>query len=111
MKPILEYLFSKKSDLDKLSKTNRFGITKKDMFGGLKGFPVGVVVRMLEEQEKQGNKPNVKVFQKNLETGQYGGGFEWDYTEEKWSFWSKVITYRNFREFYKRYPEYKKYDI
>ena len=64
MKHIFEYLFSKKSDLDKLSKTNRFGITEKDMIGHLKGFPVGVVVRMMEEQEKQGNKPNISTFQR-----------------------------------------------
>ena len=69
MKTILEYLFSKKSDLDKLSKTNQFGITEKDLIGELEGFPLGVVVRMLEEAEKQENKPDVKVFQKKSKLG------------------------------------------
>ena len=110
MKHIFEYLFSKKSDLDKI-RTNRFGITKDDMIGGLKGFPIGVVVRMLEETEKQGNEPKVRIFQKSPGTNQYCGGFEWDNTEEEWPFWLEVINKRNFKEFYKRYPEYKKYDL
>ena len=111
MKPLKEALISKnKRDWATIPSKNKYGITKKDMIGGLKGFPVGIVVRMLEEQEKQENKPDVKVFQKNLGTGQYCGGFEWDYTEDEWLFWSEVISKRNFKEFYKRYPEYKKYD-
>lgn len=40
-------LFNKKN-LEK-NKINKYHITKKDMIGDLKGFPIGVVVRMLEE--------------------------------------------------------------
>ena len=109
MKTILEYLFSKKSDLDKIG-TNRFGITEKDLIGELEGFPIGVVVRMLEEQENQRNKPDVKVFQKCNHMG-YTGGFQWEETVAGRGFWARVIECMDFKEFYKRYPEYKKYDL
>ena len=110
MKHIFEYLFSKKSDLDKI-KTNRFGITKKDMIGNLEKFQVGVVVRMLEEQELQGNNPDVKVFQKNQGAGRPIGGFDWNETECGRDFWFDVIRWRIFKKFYEKYPKYKKYDI
>ena len=110
MKHIFEYLFSKKTDLDKI-RTNRFGITEKDMIGSLKGFPVGVVVGMMEEQENQGNKPDVKVFQRKRSVNKHGGGFDWVATKDTHNFWSKVITGRNFNAFYEKYPEYKKYDL
>ena len=60
MKTLKESLFSK-NNLDK--NRNPYGITKEDMIGDLTGFPVGIVVRMMEEQEAQGNEPDVKIFQ------------------------------------------------
>ena len=111
MKPILEYLFSKKSDLDKLSKTNRFHITEKDLIGDLEGFPVGVLVRMLKEAEIQGNKPDVKVFQSHKRRDKERGGFDWDKTECGRLFWEDVINYGKFNVFYGKYPEYKRYDL
>ena len=91
---------------------NKFGITKKDLIGELERFPLGVVVRMLEEQELQGNKPDVKVFQYKYYTNKYGGGFDWDITEAGGDFWSDVIGCYiiDTDEFYSKYPEYKKYD-
>ena len=110
MKHIFEYLFSKKSDLNKL-KTNSFGITKKDMIGEIKGFPVGVVVKMMEEQKSQGNKPNIKVFQWRCDAGDVVSGFDWGATKDGNGFWYDVIMNMNFDRFFKAYPEYKKYDI
>ena len=109
MRPILEYLFSKKSDLDKI-KTNRFGITEKDMIKELVGFPVGIVVRMMEEQEKQGNKPDVKIFQDYGYRDEENGGFLWTKTSDGHGFWSNIYHNKDFKEFYERHPEYKKYD-
>ena len=57
MKPLKEALISK-NKRDWASTDIKYNITKKDMIDDLKGFPVGVVIRMLEEQEKQGNKPD-----------------------------------------------------
>ena len=52
MRPILEYLFSKKSDLNKI-RTNRFGITKKDLEGTLTQYPLSIIIKALEERENQ----------------------------------------------------------
>ena len=102
-----ESLFSKKN-LDKNS--NQYGITKDDMIDDLEGFPVGVVVRMMEEQERQGNKPNVKAFQDDWSLDVNKGGFDWTETEYGWDFWNLVIDYRDFNLFFDEYPEYKKYN-
>ncbi len=100
------------SDLDELSSNvpNKFGITSKDMIGSIKGFPVGVVVKMMEEQEKQRNNPDITVFQERKERDIDRGGFHWKTTEDGQIFWEIVIMDRKFDEFYKKYPEYKKYD-
>lgn len=88
--------------------SNKYGITEKDMIGDLKGFPVGVVVRMLEETEKQGGEPDIKVFQHNKRAYKGMGGFVWDNTEDGNAFWEAVIKEQNFDQFFKKYPEYKK---
>ena len=65
---------------------------------------------MLEEQELQGNKPDIKVFQKTAYRGKEKGGFDWYETPEGTDFWDHIVRVRNFNEFYSKYPEYKKYD-
>ena len=110
MIPLKEGLLNKKNIKNIEFGKNKFGITEKDLIGGLKGFPLGVVVRMLEEQELQGNKPDVTVFQGYNGSSIGANGFRWQETEEGWDFWDIVIFSRDFKEFYKRYPEYKKYD-
>ena len=104
MKTLKEALFNKKN-LDK--NNNQYNISKKDMIGELKGFPVGLVVRMMEEQELQGNKPNIKVFQKYVMDA--NDGFEWKGTEDGQGFWYKVIN-GDFTLFFEKYPEYEKYN-
>ena len=109
MRPLKEALISK-NKRDWASTDIKYNITKKDMVDDLKGFPVGVVIRMLEEQEKQGNKPDIKVFQKNCCAGWNDNGFEWDDTEDGEDFWEGVISYDDYDKFFKEYPEYKKYN-
>lgn len=102
-------LFNRKN-LENNKTSNKYGITEDDMIGQLKDFPVGVVVRMMEEQEKQGNRPNVKVFQNYRDAGKTRAGFKWSKTEKGESFWDTVIGYRGFGVFFKNYPEYEKYN-
>lgn len=108
MKPLKE-AFINKNTIKNVS-FNKFGLTKKDLVGDLKGFPIGLVVRMLEETELQGNSPNVKVFQEYINADDIGGGFDWDKTKAGYYFWETVLFDLNFDEFYNKYPEYKKYD-
>lgn len=99
-------LFNKKN----LGKVNKYDITEDDMIDDLKGFPVGIVVRMMEEQEKQGNKPDVKAFQRHIIAGKFNSGFTWNETEAGEGFWYDVILTKDFKLFFEKYPEYKRYN-
>lgn len=92
---------------------NQYGLTTKDMRGCLIDFPIGVCVRILEEVEKQGNKPDISIFQKNgsFRTDVKHNGFNWISTEAGYDFWENVLRKNMFDMFYDKYPEYKKYDI
>ena len=68
--------------------------------GQLEGFPQEIVEKMLEYQEKQGNKRDVSVFEKND-----CSGFFWEESVEKYNFWHEVIEKRNFDLFFERYPK------
>ena len=107
MKTLRESLFSKKN-LDK--NRNPYGITEKDIKGQIEGFPIGVVVRMMEKQEAQGNTPDVTVFQKDISAGSDDGGFAWNNSVDGLNFWNKVIRGRNFDLFFEKYPEYEIYN-
>lgn len=71
--------------------------------GDIAGFPPEIVEKMLEYQEKQGNKRNVKVFEEDRYS--CDEGFFWRKTDEGFDFWSKVIGQRDFDVFFKRYPK------
>ena len=102
MKTLKESLFSKKN-MDKIH--NPYGISEKDMKGQLKRFPVGVVVRMMEEMELQYGDANIEEFQEERDEG-----FVWNETDKGYGFWNLVIRRRNFDLFFKEYPEYERYN-
>jgi len=108
--PITRAELEQAKKIQQEKKKNPFGLTKDDLIGDLEGFPIGVVVRMLEEQEKHGNEPDVTVFQKYNGSSKDVGGFYWQRTEAGKKFWSDVIGDYDFELFYEKYPEYKKYD-
>lgn len=80
-------------------------VTKSDLIGLIKDYPIEIVERMLEEQVRQGNRENIKVFQKALSSGRGKGGFNWFATREGVSFWKEIIEKNNFNEFFKLYPK------
>jgi len=97
---------------------NPFGLTKDDLVGYIEKFPMGVVVKMLEEQQRQGNRPNVTLFQKYGYSGtdKQSGGFTWarsSYIGEisPYVFWKRVMKENDFDLFFEEYPEYKKYNL
>ena len=105
MKTLKEALFNKKN-LENNKTGNKYGISEKDLVGGLEGYSVGIVVRMMEEVEAQGLKTvNLSKLKRKP-----SGGFEFKKTEAGHEFWADIIFRRNFENFYKRYPEYKKYN-
>jgi hypothetical protein len=68
-------------------------------------FPEEIVAKMLEEQVKQGNPKNIKVFEKNVSPPRSAGGFTWSDTDDGQRFWEKVISYKDFNLFFKEYPK------
>lgn len=82
-----------------------FKIEKADLVGEIKDFPIEVVEKMIEEQVKQGNYPNVKVFQKNATADAENGGFSWFICEDDYDFWLEVIDGDNFDLFFEKYPK------
>lgn len=106
MKTLKEALFNKKNLNSKIS---TYGIIQDDMIDDLEDFPVGVVVRMMEEQELQGNEPDVKVFQEDNTVDKKHGGFDWNKTEAGFDFWDNVFYCNDFDLFFEKYPNYKRY--
>ncbi len=72
--------------------------------GEIEGFPEEVVNWMLDQQEKQGNKRDVTVFELNAAALREDGGFYWDETEEGRYFCNDVVVSQKFDVFFKRYP-------
>ena len=70
-----------------------------------KDLPTEIQQRMLDEQERQGNKRDVKVFEESIIAHVSGGGFSWVRTVEGFIFWKKIIVDGNFVDFYKKYPK------
>lgn len=78
-------------------------IEKSDLVGGIQDFPIEVVEKMIEEQVKQDNLPDVEVFQENPSAGMDDGGFNWRTTEQGYDFWDEVIAEGNFDLFFMIY--------
>lgn len=82
-----------------------FKVEQSDLVGQIKDYPIEVVEKMIEEQVKQGNCPNVEVFQNNISADVSDGGFTWSQTDEDEDFWWDVIDGGNFDLFFEKYPK------
>ena len=80
-------------------------VTKSDLIGLIKDYPIEIVERMLEEQVRQGNKENIKIFQEDLSATRIIGGFNWADTKEGVTFWEDIIDHNDFNQFFKLYPK------
>lgn len=71
--------------------------------GDIEGFPLEVVDRMVFEQVKQGNEPDVTIFEENRCKGKEGGGFTWEDTEERgiWRDCIDRVYFGTFNDMYK----------
>lgn len=82
-----------------------FKVEQSDLVGGIKNFPIEVIEKMIEEQVRQGNLPNVEVFQENATSNVKHGGFDWYKSDDGSLFWTKIIEGVNFELFFERYPK------
>lgn len=80
-------------------------ITKADLIGNIENFPIEIVEKMIEEQVRQGNMANVKIFQKYKAADLRQGGFSWDRTDEGRQFWHRVVVCEDFDLFFEKYPK------
>lgn len=71
--------------------------------GDITNFPIEIIDKMLENQVKQGNKLNIKVFEYNKISTKGSGGFDWSSTEEGHSFWDFVVGNKRFDVFFEKY--------
>ena len=79
-------------------------VTADDLIGDISGFPIEVVQKMVDYQVKQGNAPDVTVFQKKRITPKANGGFNL-YETEDGDLWSGVLEFLNFDLFFQKYPK------
>lgn len=82
-----------------------FKVEPSDLVGDIKDFPIEVVEKMIGEQVRQGNLPNVEVFQKNVTSDVEHGGFDWNKSDDDSIFWIEIIEGVNFELFFERYPK------
>ena len=80
-------------------------IKQEDLKGQLEGFPLEVVKAMIEEQVRQGNEPNIEVFQENADQNKRDGGFDWPISKNGYDFWKEVIEYADFKYFFENYKK------
>ena len=80
-------------------------VEQSDLIGKIKDFPIEVVQQMVNEQVRQGNEPDVKVFQRLSKAYALGGGFVWARTDDGFYFWDEVICRENFDLFFSKYPK------
>jgi len=68
--------------------------------------PVEIQKRMLDEQERQGNKRDPRPFRIKVREDKLNGGMNWYETNEGNNFWIRVLT-KDFNYFYTEYPKEK----
>lgn len=81
---------------------NKYGITEKDLTGQAKRLPLGIVLCVLEEQEKLFGEIKLDLL---ISIG-IEGAFSWLISKDGYMFWEK-ISQGDYDEFYKKYPDYK----
>lgn len=79
-------------------------ITKKDLIGAIKDFPLEIVQKMIDYQFNSNGINNIKILQDPLliETDYV---FDWFKTIEGYEFWDRVIHNKEFEIYFKKYPK------
>ena len=87
-----------------------FGLTKNDLVGAIQTYPMGIVVRMMEETVAQRRYLTENEILETLQT-QLSGAFAWHETKEGADFWRDIIIHKKFGSFFEHFPDYKKYNV
>ena len=60
--------------------------------GEIAWLPDFIGEELTKQQEYQGNKRDISVFEENLDAGKNDGGFDWKDTLQKYNFWDRVLV-------------------
>lgn len=69
-----------------------------------KDLPKEIQKAMLDEQVRQGNKRDRKVFEKDVNADFIDGGFDWIQSKDGNNFWWKILLDKNTKHYYEKYP-------
>ena len=73
----------------------KFKVKKKHLTGDIAGFPRRVVQAMVDEQVRQGNPADPRVFARERTANKDGGGFTWIESPMIF-FWTEIIQEKKF---------------
>jgi len=76
-------------------------VTKNDLKGDIKDFPIEILQWMCDQQVAQGNPFNPEIFQEWRCSDIEDGGFDWETTEIGVDNCNAIIQYKNFDLFFK----------
>ena len=62
-----------------------------DLIDDLTFIPRAIAQEMIDEQVRQGNKANIKVFQESRCATLDSGGFDWESSKKGGAYWAKVL--------------------
>lgn len=71
-------------------------VVKLDLVGDITKFPLHVVQLMVNEQARQGNPADPRVFAGNDHADKAHGGFDWNESEAGTNFWWQVIALKRY---------------
>ena len=74
------------------------------IMGDIAGMPQPIVNKMLDEQEKQGNKKTIEPFIKDKFSLKSQDGFTWSDSKDGTEFWGEVLR-GDYELFFEKYPE------
>lgn len=103
--PNIEIFLQKAAKLKGYNYERKDIVCPEDLTGSISNFPIEIVQHMVNEQVRQGNLPDVTVFQSIKTAGTFLKGFSWRNTKEGEDFWHAVIRACNFDLYFEKYPK------
>lgn len=70
---------------------NRGRHRKKTEFYSIQTLPPEIKQKILKNQARHGNKPDLRVFEKNPTAASWDGGFTWSSTKEGFEYWDRIL--------------------
>lgn len=72
--------------------------------GQLSGYPREVISILLTEQVNQNNPVNLEIFEKNINSQKFEGGFNWRETDKGEDYFKNMVTWKVFSLAYEEFP-------